>query len=178
MQADGDLFPIGQGQPPRPGHPPIVADRPPRGLPHHQRNALMRAAHLRADLPQRQARAFSRKARCLCSTVRCGRIRNLLSSSRIFSTHRGIALTIRIRPVRLRLMCDTAASLGARHFCNASGVGRPLKTIHPVASSSDWLVGFRRGYMELASYTRTLSMIGMPRTSDSASSRLSALRIQ
>ena len=33
-------------------------------------------------------------------------------------------------------------------------------------------------YMEWASYTRTLSMIGMPRTSDSASSRLSAFRMQ
>jgi len=33
-------------------------------------------------------------------------------------------------------------------------------------------------YMEWASYTRTLSMIGMSRTSDSASSRLSALRMQ
>ena len=38
--------------------------------------------------------------------------------------------------------------------------------------------GSCHGYMEWASYTRTLSMIGMSRTSDSASSRLSALRMQ
>src|SRR6185312_14356372 len=54
-QADADLLPVGQGQPPRPGQPAIMADRPPRGLPHHQCHALMRTAHLRADLPQRQA---------------------------------------------------------------------------------------------------------------------------
>jgi hypothetical protein len=34
MQADGDLLPVSQGQPPRPGQPAIMADRPPRGLPH------------------------------------------------------------------------------------------------------------------------------------------------
>ena len=31
MQAQGDLLPAGQRQPPRPRHPPIRADRPPRG---------------------------------------------------------------------------------------------------------------------------------------------------
>ena len=55
MQAQGDLLPVGQRQPPRPGHPAIAADRPPRSMAHDQRHPLMRAAHLRADLPQRQA---------------------------------------------------------------------------------------------------------------------------
>ena len=55
MQAHGDLLPVGHRQPPRPRHPPIRMHRPPRGMPHDQRDALMRAAHLRADLPQRQA---------------------------------------------------------------------------------------------------------------------------
>ena len=55
MHAQGDLLPVGDRQPPRAGHPPIPANRPPRGVTRDQRDALMRAAHLRADLPQRQA---------------------------------------------------------------------------------------------------------------------------
>ena len=50
---------VGQRQPPRPGHQPFVADPPPRSMPHDQRGTLMRTAHLRADLPQRQARAVT-----------------------------------------------------------------------------------------------------------------------
>ena len=51
MQTEGDLLPVGQRQPPRPGHPAVVADRPPRGAAHDQRDALTRAAHLRGRSP-------------------------------------------------------------------------------------------------------------------------------
>jgi hypothetical protein len=50
-----DLLPVCQRQPPRPWHPAVLADRPPRAPPRDQRHPLMRAAHLRPDLPQRQA---------------------------------------------------------------------------------------------------------------------------
>jgi hypothetical protein len=43
----------------------------PGGLPHDQRDALMRAAHLGTDLPQRQALGLQPQRSCRCSTVRC-----------------------------------------------------------------------------------------------------------
>jgi hypothetical protein len=55
VQAERDFLPVGHRQPPRAGHPAIVADRPLRGMAHDQRHPLVRAAHLRPDLPQRQA---------------------------------------------------------------------------------------------------------------------------
>jgi hypothetical protein len=41
MQAQGDLLLVSQRQPPGPGHPPVVADRPTRGIAHDQRDALV-----------------------------------------------------------------------------------------------------------------------------------------
>jgi hypothetical protein len=55
MQAEGDLLPVGKRQPPRPWRLSVLAHRLPRSVAHDQRNALMRAAHLRTDLPERQA---------------------------------------------------------------------------------------------------------------------------
>jgi DNA-binding response OmpR family regulator len=68
--------------------------RPPRGLPHDQRDALMRTAHLRADLPQRQAPGLQPQRQLPLPYRQMWPHRHLPSSSRIFPTHRGVALTI------------------------------------------------------------------------------------
>src|SRR6266516_227435 len=92
--ADADLLPVRQRQPPRPQNPAIAADRPPRGSQGDDRYLLIQAAGLQADLPQRPAPSPppQRQLPLLHPQMR-GHFRNLLSSSRTFPTHRGIALT-------------------------------------------------------------------------------------